>query len=30
MNSELEALILAYEKVSASNDKEAEERLLAF
>ncbi len=30
MNRELEALILAYEKVSSSKDKEAEEGLLAF
>jgi ribosomal protein S6 len=30
MNRELEALILAYEKVSASKDKEAEHYLLAF
>ena len=30
MNRELEALILAYEKVSASKDKEAEYYLLAF
>ena len=30
MNPELEALILAYEKVSASKDKEAENCLLAF
>ena len=30
MNRELEALILAYEKVSASKDKEAENCLLAF
>ena len=30
MNPELEALILVYEKVSASKDKEAEDCLLAF
>jgi len=30
MNRELEALILAYEKVSSSRDKEAERNLLAF
>jgi hypothetical protein len=30
MNRELEGLILAYEKVSASKDKEAERYLLAF
>jgi hypothetical protein len=30
MNRELEALILAYEKVSASKDKEAESCLLVF
>ena len=30
MNPELEALILAYEKVSASKDKTAEHCLLAF
>jgi hypothetical protein len=30
MNSELEALILAYEKVSSSPDKEAEHHLLTF
>ncbi len=30
MNPELEALIFAYEKVSASKDKEAEHYLLAF
>ena len=30
MNKELEAIILAYEKVSASKDKEAEHGLLAF
>ncbi|MGD0413035.1 MAG: hypothetical protein ABSC18_15195 [Verrucomicrobiota bacterium] len=30
MNPELEALILAYEKASASKDKEAEHCLLAF
>jgi len=30
MNPELEAIILAYEKVSASKDKEAEHCLLAF
>jgi hypothetical protein len=30
MNPELEALILAYEKVSASKDREAEQCLLAF
>jgi hypothetical protein len=30
MNRELEALILAYERVSASKDKEAELYLLAF
>jgi ribosomal protein S6 len=30
MNRELEALILVYEKVSASKDKEAEQYLLAF
>jgi hypothetical protein len=30
MNPELEAIILAYEKVSASKDKEAEQCLLAF
>jgi ribosomal protein S6 len=30
MNRELEALILAYEKLSASKDKEAEHCLLAF
>ncbi|MGA2751424.1 MAG: hypothetical protein ABSG59_21875 [Verrucomicrobiota bacterium] len=30
MNRELESLILAYEKVSASRDKEAEQYLLEF
>ncbi len=30
MNRELEAIILAYEKASASKDKEAEHYLLAF
>jgi hypothetical protein len=30
MNRELEAIILAYEKVSTSRDKEAEHNLLAF
>jgi hypothetical protein len=30
MNRELEALILAYERVSASKDREAEHCLLAF
>jgi ribosomal protein S6 len=30
MNRELEAIILAYEKASASRDKEAEHYLLAF
>jgi len=30
MNRELEALILAYEEVSASSNKEAEHHLLAF
>ncbi|MGD0815477.1 MAG: hypothetical protein ABSA83_17905 [Verrucomicrobiota bacterium] len=30
MNKELEAIILAYEKASASQDKEAEHYLMAF